>query len=146
MAERFRPYALSGLLPEGHHLVLDTARGVLSQISDECQFVEQQLLTVEELSVIAELLASYPYHAPDAMLLSVKTQEDLKLCQKKVNMAYEMGTWDAVLRPVRNLMSRCRLKLHPFGIDARSVVQTGYILMPLSVVLDRRGRWPRQGA
>ena len=132
--ERFRKYTLFELLPEGHCLVLDMVKGIMTQISDEPTVVEQQLIAMEEMVLIAELLSAFPYHAPDAVLLAAKTQRDLKECQKEVKWAYENGTWDQVLRPVRGTISRCRVKLHPFGIDARSIVQTSYILMPLEKV------------
>jgi len=35
------------------------------------------------------------------------------------------------MRPVRNLLGRARLKLRPFGIDIRSMIQKGYMLIPL---------------
>src|SRR5690348_15822969 len=94
--ERFRKYSLFELLPEGHCLVLDTVKGVLTHLSDEPTIVEQQLLTIEEMILIAELLTAFPYHAPDAVLLAAKTQRDIKVCQKEVKWAYENGTWDQV--------------------------------------------------
>jgi hypothetical protein len=30
------------------------------------------------------------------------------------------------------VLSRCRVKLHPFGIDVRSILKTGYLLMPVA--------------
>jgi len=130
-SERFRPYSLSGLLQEGHRLVLDTALGILTQIGEPCVFVQQQHVATEEMVLITELLSAFPYAALDATLLAAKTQRDLRKCQEEVNWAYDNGEWDVVMRPVRNVISRCRLRLHPFDIDVKSIVQTGYILMPL---------------
>jgi hypothetical protein len=81
--ERFRAYSLFELLPEGHCIVLDTVKGVLTQISDERTIVEQQLLAVEEMTLIAELLAAFPYHAPDAVLLAAKTQRTSSSARRK---------------------------------------------------------------
>jgi hypothetical protein len=131
--KRFRPYRLASILPEGHALILNTLSGVLTQVSPDGCFVEQQSLTQEETYLAVELLASYPNFCPDAVLLSAKTQEAVEVCAARLQWAYgEPGQVDIIMRPVRNLLSRCRVKLHPFGIDVKSIIETGYVLMPVS--------------
>ncbi len=39
------------------------------------------------------------------------------------------GIWDQEMRPVRNVLSRTRLKMRTFGFDISSILETGYILM-----------------
>jgi hypothetical protein len=36
-----------------------------------------------------------------------------------------------VVRPIRNLLSRCRMKLHPFGIEIKSLTTVGYVIIPV---------------
>jgi hypothetical protein len=35
------------------------------------------------------------------------------------------------MKPIRNILSRCRAKLHTFGIDIRSIHAEGYLLTAL---------------
>jgi hypothetical protein len=35
------------------------------------------------------------------------------------------------MRPVRNVLSRTRLKVRSFGIEISSILETGYVLMVL---------------
>ncbi len=44
--------------------------------------------------------------------------------------ARESGEWDALMCPMRNVLSRVRLKLRPFGIKIVSLVEVGYALVP----------------
>jgi hypothetical protein len=41
----------------------------------------------------------------------------------------DYGTWDHEMRPLRNVLSRTRLKIKDFGMDILSILETGYILM-----------------
>lgn len=45
--------------------------------------------------------------------------------------ARESGEWDALMRPMRNVLSRIRLKLRPFGIKIVSLLELGYALVPV---------------
>ena len=49
--------------------------------------------------------------------------------REHVHEALEEGVWDQELRPLRNVMSRARFKLRHLGLDAVSLVETGYLLM-----------------
>jgi DNA-binding winged helix-turn-helix (wHTH) protein len=48
-----------------------------------------------------------------------------------VHRAVEYRTLDRSMKPIRNILSRCRAKLHTFGIDIRSIHGEGYILTSL---------------
>lgn len=130
--ERFMTYSLSGLLPEGQTLVADAQLRILSLLG-ESQMIEQQHLTDNEYFLVMELLASYPYHCPLEQLLSTTSGRSLSRCREQVMRALEEGSIDFLMRPTRNLLSRCRVKLHPFGIDIRSIIGTGYQLLPDTV-------------
>jgi hypothetical protein len=43
--------------------------------------------------------------------------------------ALDEGDIDDIMRPVRNLLHRARIKLHRFGLDVRSIQETGYMLV-----------------
>jgi hypothetical protein len=59
------------------------------------------------------------------------TGKSIDQCREKVLWGIEEGTVDVVMRPVRNLLGRCRMKLRPFGIEVKSIVHMGYLLVPL---------------
>jgi hypothetical protein len=49
--------------------------------------------------------------------------------RQRLQEAQESGIWDQEMRPVRNVLSRTRLKTRTFGIEISSILETGYILM-----------------
>ena len=59
------------------------------------------------------------------------TGKSIEQCREKVLWGLEEGAVDVVMRPVRNLLGRCRMKLRPFGIEIKSIVHMGYLLVPL---------------
>ncbi len=131
--KRFISYSLSNLLPEDSKLVLDNELRILSELrplGEACDIVEQQQFTDQEWILLCTVLASHPYYCPFADLLSAQTGKSLEKCQRVINRALEEGDIDVVMRPVRNILSRCRLKTRPFGLDIRSMIETGYVLMP----------------
>ncbi len=130
---RFVRFDLKALLPEQSTLILDREQGVLSLLGGgaEKEISEQQLLTPSEMPVIQALLSNYPDYCPYEVVLSAMTGKSLEKCRERVLWGLQEGEVDVVMRPVRNLLGRARLKLRPFGIDIRSMLQTGYMLTPL---------------
>jgi hypothetical protein len=130
-------FAPGGLLPAGHTLVLNRALGTLSYLSrgiDRPRLVMQQQFTSSELSLLLPLLELYPDYCPYEVMFAsfyngTITDETVELCRQRLYEALEKGTWDQQLRPLRNVLSRTRMKLRPFGIDISSILETGYILM-----------------
>jgi hypothetical protein len=126
-----------GLLPVGHTLVLNRALGTLSYLSkgvDRPQLVMQQQFTSSELSLLLPLFELFPDYCPYEVMFAsfyngAITDETIELCRQRLYEALERGTWDQQLRPLRNVLSRTRMKLHAFGIDISSILETGYILI-----------------
>src|SRR5215467_8777438 len=125
------------LLPAGHTLVLNRKLGTLSYLSkgvDRPRLVMQQQFTTSELSLLLPLLELFPDYCPYEVMFAsfyngTITDETVEHCRQRLYEALEKGTWDQQLRPLRNVLSRTRLKLRPFGIDISSILETGYILM-----------------
>ena len=128
MTQRFRRFCVPQLMG-AHQLVLNAEQSVLSELADG-EIVEQQLLTPSEMYMIEELLNTYPEYCPSEVLLSALTGKSIEQCQEKVLWALEEGAIDVVMRPIRNLLGRCRMKLHPFGIQIISPNKVGYVLIP----------------
>ncbi len=137
---RFKRFELGTMLPERSALILDTEQGVLSLLrgDGEQMISEQQLLSPSEMAVIEALLTQYPDYCPYEAMLSAMTGKSLEKCRERVVWGLEEGEVDAVMRPVRNLLGRARMKLRPFGIDIRSMIQTGYMLIPLRKKIRER--------
>jgi hypothetical protein len=130
-------FAPGGLLPAGHTLVLNRALGTLSYLTkgaDRPRLVMQQQFTSSELSLLLPLLELFPDYCPYEVMFAsfyngTITDETVELCRQRLYEALEKGTWDQQLRPLRNVLSRTRMKLRPFGFEISSILETGYMLM-----------------
>ena len=135
--QQFRVFPLPKLLPEGHVLVLNThpyslSTFVLTQLSAEAYgLVAQEVLTELEMYVLLALLEAYPQYCPYEVLRAAITDEMVSQARTTVHRAIERKTLDRSMKPIRNILSRCRAKLHTFGIDIRSIHAEGYILTPM---------------
>jgi hypothetical protein len=140
-------FTLQNLLPAGHTLALNLALGTLSLLiynNEGPQLVAQQQFTDSEICVLKPLLESYPHFCPYEVLLASfnstnVTDQEIERSRKKLQTAQEERVWDQQMRPVRNVLSRTRLKLHAFRVDIFSILETGYVLMP-------RNRYRQRGA
>lgn len=130
-------FSLQGLLPAGHTLALNTSLGTLSHLvvkQDRPHMLMEQQFTTSEICVLLPLLEAYPYYCPYEVLLasfnSGRVNETaVARSRKRLQEAQEAGVWDQEMRPVRNVLSRTRLKSRAFGIEISSILETGYILM-----------------
>ncbi len=135
-------FSLEGLLPVGHTLALNVSLGTLSCLSysPDMAFPRmhgEQQFTSSELCVLTPLLNSYPHYCPYEVLLASfnnghVTEATIERCRQRLHEAQLAGIWDQEMRPVRNVLSRTRLKIRSFGIEISSILETGYILMVLS--------------
>jgi hypothetical protein len=130
MSQQIKVFPLNPLLPEKDRLILNYDQGILSLVGEE-EILEQQLLSPSEMYVIEVLLKNYPEYCPYEVVLSAMTGKSIEQCREKVLWGLEEGAVDVVMRPVRNLLGRCRMKLRPFGIEIKSIVHMGYLLVPL---------------
>ncbi len=136
-AEIIRYFPLQGTLPEGQTLVMNTALGTLSLLSNGDvmpRLLIQQQFTASELSLLLPLLEQFPHYCPYEVMFAsfyngVITEATIERCRIQLQNALEDGCWDQQLRPVRNVLSRIRFKLRGFGLDIVSILETGYILM-----------------
>jgi DNA-binding winged helix-turn-helix (wHTH) protein len=105
---------------------------VLTELSGEVHgLVAQEVLTELEMYVLIALLESYPQYCPYEVLRAAITDEVVNHARVTVHRAVEHKTLNRSMKPIRNILSRCRAKLQVFGIDIRSIHAEGYILTPL---------------
>jgi hypothetical protein len=136
--EQIRYFDLQDALPEGHTLALNTRLGTLSYLhacdGKRPRMYVQQQFTNSELSLLLPLLEHYPHYCPHEVMFANfyngnVTEKTIARARQRLQEAMEYGTWDHEMRPVRNVLSRTRLKLKDFGMDVLSILETGYILM-----------------
>jgi hypothetical protein len=140
-------FALSGVLPESQRLALHRPLGILALLSCEqdlpCMLAVQQF-TLSELCVLIPLLEAYPDYCPHEVLLACfnngsanVTEETVVKCRRRLHAAHMEGFFDQEMRPVRNVLSRTRLKLHEFAVDVTSLLETGYLIRAKSMKLRK---------
>jgi len=135
-----RQYAFDGLLQAHYHLALNKELGILSCFTDngtELRMVLQRQFSPGELSVLTPLLESFPYYCPYETLYASfyngeVTDKIIEQSRRRLFRAQENGDWEAEMRPVRNVLSRTRIKLRAFGINVTSIIETGCVLRPVT--------------
>lgn len=142
-----RYFCLQGLLSEQTVLAFNPQLGSLcllappSQSLPQPRLLAEQLFTESECCVLLPVLEAHPLFCPYEVLLAHFTAKHvtpvvIARCRKQLSDAVVKGTWDGEMRPVRNVLSRTRLKLRVFGITVVSLLETGYLLRPLVVGSD----------
>ncbi|GCF10900.1 hypothetical protein [Dictyobacter arantiisoli] len=133
--QRFTNYKLG--LVDGT-LTFDRESKTITLLASEPQqepaIIEQQRFTDQEFLIMETIFDQYPDYCPLAELLSAQSDRSLAQCRTEVMRALDEGGIDDIIRPVRNLLHRARIKLRRFGLDVRSIQETGYLL-----VSDRSG-------
>ena len=123
-------------LSSEHRLALNPASGTLAYLvwdGRQVQMVLQQQFTSSELSLLVPLLKSYPYYCPYDVMYAhfyngTITEEEIAQARRHLQNAMNRGTWEQEMKPVRNVLSRTRAKLQPFGYTISSILETGYIV------------------
>ena len=99
-----------------------------------------------EMATLLPLLLPHPAYCPNEYLLASfsggTTETDIERARNRLLKAKERGEWDALMRPMRNALSRVRHKLNTLRIDVRSIFETGYLLRPSTEGQLRRLRRP----
>lgn len=128
--DRFISYQLLKLLDGTIVFDRETQTVTLLVLVQEAQpIIEQQRFTDQEFLILKTIFDSYPDYSPLADLLAAQSSSSLQRCQTEVLRALDEGDIDDIMRPVRNLLHRARIKLHRFGLDVRSIQETGYMLV-----------------
>jgi hypothetical protein len=139
--EHLRVFVLEGLFPLPHAFVTSSTLGTLLHLSMQPDMphpvlLAEQQFTEQELSLVVPLLTNYPEFAPLEELYASfcygydgLSEQRIDQAREHVHEALEEGIWDQELRPLRNVLSRARIKLRHLGLDAVNLLETGYLLM-----------------
>jgi hypothetical protein len=130
-------YPLDGLLPPGHSLAFHRGLGTLAHLTiqqDRALVPCCQQFTEAEITLLVPLLDHYPHHGPYEVLWTsfawnTTEQEAVTRARPRLQAALEQGGWEEEMRPVRNAISRTRLKLNRMGLDVLGVFHLGSILV-----------------
>jgi hypothetical protein len=139
--ENILHFSLEGPLLVSHTLALNMTLGTLSYLScsdGQPQLLLQQQFTNSELSMLRPLLESFPHYCPYEVLFAsfyhgTITDQMVAHYRRRLQAALETDVWEQEIRPVRNVLSRTRLKLRAFGINILSILETGYVLVFVSM-------------
>lgn len=127
---RFLEYDVSSLIPN-HKLICDAAQRVLLlQDRGSGEIVGITALTYSEYRFINVLLRNFPAYSPLEHFLVVLSPSSPEQARALLMRAEHDGTFDTVVRPIRNIITRCRVKLRRLGIEIKSLLLTGYLLCP----------------
>src|SRR5260370_1014835 len=142
--EEILHYTLAELLPEGHTLAMNVLLGTLSLIANDSnlphpRMVAEQQFTLSELSLLLPLLNAHPHYCPYEVLLAsfnhrMITEATIERCRKRLQDAQDEGVWDQEMRPVRNVLSRTRLKIRGVEVAIPAILTPAYVLIPLPLV------------
>lgn len=133
-------FGLEGLFPPATTLIFNPILGTLLLLAIQAKggknfpvLVKEEQFTTAEICVLLPILQSFPYYCSYATLLASLnwgrvTDASTTQAHERLLEATEAGTWDAEMRPVRNLLSRVRPKLRRCGIDIASILATEYML------------------
>ena len=137
--EAIMHFEMPDLLPQGQTLALNTQLGTLALLTSNPESVHPVLLAEQqfsssELRVLVPLLQIYPHFCPYEVLIAnfnTNHTDEATVARFRLRLqeAQYAGVWDYEMRPVRNILSRARFKLHDFGIEISSILETGYILI-----------------
>jgi len=135
-------YPLDGLLPAGHSLAFHRGLGTLAHLTiqeDRAVVPCCQQFTEAEITLLVPLLDNYPHHCPYEVLWTsfawnTTEEEAVSRARPRLQAALEQGGWEEEMRPLRNAISRIRLKLNTMGLDVLNVFHLGYILVARPVL------------
>ena len=134
--ESIRHYLLKDSLPEGDVLALNVTLGTLSHLTMRDNIptlISQQQFTSNELTMLLPLLDNHPYFCPFEVMYAnfyngAVDEQTIALSRNQLESAEDMGIWDQQMRPIRNVISRTRLKMQRMGIDILVILRAGYVL------------------
>ncbi len=119
-------------MPEAHRLAIQRDLGLVAHLYADVDGVPRlqhvQWCTSVEMAPVLALVEQYPHYCPYEVLLAhfTNTRVSERVIERMREQAYaarESGVWGVLMRPMRNVLSRIRLKLRPFGIEIVSLVE-----------------------
>lgn len=131
-------YRLDDILNGGKLLVKRQRMGAIIIYQDaQKEIVQLESFSNQELVLLLPLLQNYPQYCPYEVIYTWfyrgenPPEKDIEKARKKLYAALEEGMWDYEMKPVRNVLSRVRIKVHTFGINILAILETGYTLLPV---------------
>ncbi len=140
--EDIQLFILEGLFPPSHVFAFHRPLRTLMHLYQDEQVPHplvqgEQQFSEREGDLLQPLLTYYPHYTPYEVLHASFFKGFARLSESVIANAQmrlealraEEGMWDAEMRPMRNVMSRVRLKLRRMGLDTVCMVEVGYLLI-----------------
>jgi hypothetical protein len=140
--EEIEHFTLGDMFPTGHVFALHLPLKTLTHLRLDPDFPYPKLLaqvqfTERELDLVQPLYQNYPQFVPYEVMwvcynrgFAYLNERTLTKARQRLEEArLEEGLWDAEMRPMRNVVTRTRSKLHEVGLEVVSMLATGYMLM-----------------
>ena len=120
---RFKSYRLEKVLASDLQLVLDPRLHICSLLKQNA-LIEQTRLAPISFQMMVVLCEAYPLKCPYEMLVSIQLEISVEEASIRlynaINEDEGKATFDALMRSVRNSVSRLRDALSPLSIDIES--------------------------
>lgn len=130
-------FELPGVLPEPYRFAFHErlrTLNLLGMVDSAPRLIRDQQFTRQEVSVLLPLLHAYPAFCPYEVLhahftYEVVTEQEITESQQRLAAAVQDGDTETFMRPLRNVLSRARLKLHVFHMDIVTMQAVGCFLL-----------------
>jgi hypothetical protein len=122
-------FSLPELIGADHLLAVNLALRTVILFDRHPHVLAEVQCSVGEMSILLPLLQVYPGYCPYEVLLTSflsdgqVTEEGVRRTRERLLEAKAEGYWDQELRPLRSVISRCRLQTHELGIEIATVLQ-----------------------
>lgn len=130
--KRFHRYTLPGVLPE-HTVLIDDhdLRTFMAWDTQEEMPRDQVQLTHEEARYFRAVLDQFSnQYCPYENLYAIFSGFTVNESRDVLLLAWGTEEWNILMKPIRNVLSRARLKARRLGIELASISETGYTLTP----------------
>ncbi len=131
-------FVLPGILPASYRFAYHErlfTLNLLCMAAEGPTLLGEQSFTRREASLLLPLLHAYPAYCPYAVLHAhlthtIVTTQDIAHSQQRLTSVMRAGYSETEMRPIRNVLSRVRMKmLAAFHIDIVTIQQVGPLLM-----------------
>jgi len=123
--DRFHSYTLE-VLPPDSRLWIDRQTQVVILIDGDGRIVNLEILTGSEWLLMITLLAEIPPFCTYEKLYASFFGMDFEQSQEQLHDAWGSPAWDLMMKPIRNILSRLRIKMRSFGFEISNISEIGY--------------------
>jgi len=132
-------FAWPEIAQAGYSLVYHVRLRMLQVLGHDAQgplLLHQQQFNPAESHLLLPLLRAYPAYCPFNVLVAhfqyetiSATATQIARSEQFLQEAREQGTAEQAIRPLRNVLSRVRVRVQPFGLHVVALLEAGYVIL-----------------